>query len=99
MSSKLSELTNIINVIDNNIISMEISINIIFFLFKTNPNIPIKKRKSKWDFCFVTNDNRERVIKGIEKSVGRFFLYSIDANPEWEMQEKLMEIGKRYHLG
>lgn len=20
-------------------------------------------------------------------------------NPEWEMQEKLMEIGKRYHLG
>ncbi len=67
--------------------------------YKIKNNIPIKKRKSKWDFCFVTNDNRERVIKGIEKSVGRFFLYSIDENPEWEMQEKLMEIGKRYHLG
>ena len=67
--------------------------------YKIKNNIPIKKRKSKWDFCFVTNDNRERVIKGIEKSVGRFFLYSIVENPEWEMQEKLMEIGKRYHLG
>jgi len=42
-SSKLSELINIKNVIANNIISMEISINIIFFRFKTNPRIPIKK--------------------------------------------------------
>ena len=39
----LSELINIRNVIDKSIISMEISINIIFFLFNTNPKIPIKK--------------------------------------------------------
>ena len=44
MSSKLIELNNIKNVIDSNIISMEISINITFFLFKTKPNIPIKNR-------------------------------------------------------
>ena len=44
ISSKLSELINIKNVIDNNIISIDININIIFFLFKTNPNIPIKNK-------------------------------------------------------
>src|ERR1700709_2189805 len=44
ISSKLSELTNIKNVIDNNIISIEISIKIIFFLFKTKPSIPIKNK-------------------------------------------------------
>src|ERR1700712_1871161 len=43
ISSKLNELINIKNVIANNIISIEISINIIFFLFKTKPKTPIKK--------------------------------------------------------
>ena len=43
ISSKLSELIYIKNVIANNIISIEISINIIFFLFNTKPNIPIIK--------------------------------------------------------
>ncbi len=43
ISSKPREPTNIKNVIANNIISIEISINIIFLLFKTKPNIPIKK--------------------------------------------------------
>ena len=28
-----------------------------------------------------------------------YFLFSIDDNPEWEMQEKLMLIMNRYHLG
>lgn len=42
-SSMFNELTKIRNVIDNNIISMHISINIIFFLFSTKPKIPIKK--------------------------------------------------------
>ena len=43
ISSKLSEANKIKNVIANNIISIEISISIIFLLFKTNPSIPIKK--------------------------------------------------------
>lgn len=43
ISSKLSELTSIKSVIAKSIISIEISIKIIFFLFKTNPRIPIKK--------------------------------------------------------
>ena len=28
-----------------------------------------------------------------------YFLFSIDENPNWEKQELLMNIGKRYHLG
>lgn len=48
---------------------------------------------------FVTDENRDRVIKSIIKSVGNFFLYSLDENPDWDMQEKLMTIGERFHLG
>lgn len=28
-----------------------------------------------------------------------FLLFSIDENPNWDMQEKLMEVASRYHLG
>jgi len=38
-----SELTNIRKVMAKSIISIEISIKIIFFLFNTNPKTPIKK--------------------------------------------------------
>ena len=62
-------------------------------------NIPKNMRKNDWDSMFVTDQNRERVIDGIEKSVGRFFLYSIDDNPNYEKQEELSSIGTRYHLG
>ena len=41
---KLNEAKKIKNVIANNIILIEISISIIFILFKTNPSIPIKKK-------------------------------------------------------
>ena len=44
MPSKVNKLADIKRVIANNIISMDISIKIIFFLFKTNPKIPIKNR-------------------------------------------------------
>ena len=37
----------IIAFIDSNIISIEISINIMFFLFKTKPKIPIKNKISE----------------------------------------------------
>ena len=54
MSSKLREFINIKNVIDNNIISIEINIKIIFFLFKTKPKIPIKNSNSdKFIILFI----------------------------------------------
>jgi hypothetical protein len=59
-------------VIDNNIISIEISIKIIFFLFKTKPSIPIKNKiKDKFivknnsifnDFASKRNRTFTRVI-------------------------------------
>lgn len=53
----------------------------------------------KWSYSFVTDENREKVISGIKSTVGEFLLYSKDDNPDWDMQEKLMQIGERYHLG
>ena len=47
----------------------------------------------------VNDKNRDKIIKGLEETIGRFFLYSLDDNPNWDYQEKLMDIGHRYHLG
>lgn len=30
---------------------------------------------------------------------GTYLLYSLDDNPDWDMQEALWQIGSRYHLG
>ena len=46
LSLKLNELINTNNVTANNIISMLIINNIIFFLFKINPKIPIKNKNN-----------------------------------------------------
>jgi hypothetical protein len=58
-----------------------------------------KDPEDKWNYSFVTDENREKVIQGIKNTIGNFLLYSKNDNPDWDMQEKLMEIGRRYHLG
>lgn len=45
------------------------------------------------------NDHREKIIDALDPKRKMFFLFSIDQNPNWEMQEKLMMIMSRYHLG
>src|SRR6187402_2225898 len=82
ISSKLSELINIKNVIANNIISIEISINIIFFLFKTKPKIPIKKSiKDKFIVCFIFINNILLVfrlaLEKKEENVGNSIFYEL----------------------
>lgn len=62
-------------------------------------NLPEDEKTHDWDSGFTVDSNRKRVIKAIEETTGRFFLYSIDENPDWEYQEKLSDIGTRYHLG
>lgn len=47
----------------------------------------------------VLEDNKDRIIKAIDPNNQLWFLYSIDENPDWDMQEELMTIGTRYHLG
>lgn len=57
------------------------------------------KEKRKYFGTFVVNENRERVIKAIKETVGNYFLYSLDENPNYEKQEELEQIATRYHLG
>jgi hypothetical protein len=45
-SSKLNELIKTRSVTASNIISMEMIIRIIFFLFKINPKIPVKNKNN-----------------------------------------------------
>jgi hypothetical protein len=47
----------------------------------------------------VTEENKEEIIKKLDPKGETYFLYSLDENPNWENQEKLMMIGERYHLG
>lgn len=55
--------------------------------------------KRKYHGSFVVNENRERVINAIKETVGNYFLYSLDENPNYEKQEELEQIATRYHLG
>ena len=53
-----------------------------------------------WHFGrFVTDKNREEIINKLCPNKNMWFLFSIDENPNWDMQEKLMNIAERYHLG
>jgi hypothetical protein len=47
----------------------------------------------------ITKENKEEYSKRLDPNGTMFFLFSLDENPDWEMQEKLMEIADRYHLG
>ena len=42
---------------------------------------------------------REKLLQIIDPENKTWLLYSIDENPNWDCQEKLMQIGTRYHLG
>lgn len=48
---------------------------------------------------FIESLGIDEIIHRIDPDKSLYFLYSIDENPNWEMQEKLETIGKRYHLG
>ena len=50
-------------------------------------------------YRFVTSENKEKIINGLSPNKDMYFLFSIDENPNWEMQEELMAIATRYHLG
>lgn len=47
---------------------------------------------------FVTESNKEYILSKLDPERKLYFMYSLDENPDWDMQEKLMEIGQRYHL-
>ena len=47
------------------------------------------------NFVFDTREEAEL----LDPNGQIFLMFSIKDNPNWDMQEKLMEIGTRYHLG
>lgn len=55
--------------------------------------------KEKWRSSFVTEENYQEIVNKLDPERKMYFLYSLDENPDWDMQEKLMNIGERFHLG
>jgi hypothetical protein len=55
--------------------------------------------KNKWDSAFVTKENFEEIKNKLDPNRTMFFLFSLDDNPNWEMQKQLSSIMNRYHLG
>ena len=42
---------------------------------------------------------RKRILDGIDPERRMYFMFSKQQNPNWDYQEKLMDIMDRYHLG
>lgn len=55
--------------------------------------------KQNEDYSFITKENFEEMKKKLSPNNDMFFLFSKDDNPNWDYQDKLMNIGYRYHLG
>lgn len=59
----------------------------------------LKNKKNKWSRSFVTKENHKEILNKLDPERKMYFLFSKDENPNWEMQEQLMTIGERFHLG
>jgi hypothetical protein len=55
------------------------------------------KKNHGWNFVY--SGNREKIIKGIDPTNTKYFMFSIEENPNWEMQEELWSVMDRFHLG
>jgi hypothetical protein len=62
-------------------------------------NLPHDPNARWQNTSFVTEDNFEEIKNKLDPNRTMYFLFSKDENPDWEMQEKLEMIMKRYHLG
>jgi hypothetical protein len=58
-----------------------------------------KKSDCEWDRDFVTENNYTEIINKLNPNHDMWFLFSFDENPNWELQEQLMCVADRYHLG
>lgn len=53
----------------------------------------------KWFHTDISSEGLKTIANKLDPHGKIFLLYSIDDNPNWEMQENLISIGRRYHLG
>ena len=55
------------------------------------------------EYIFIRDDfvtkYRDRLIESIDPDGKMFFMFSLDENPNWDMQKSLESIMTRYHLG
>jgi hypothetical protein len=69
--------------------------------FETEPSIFYKNfdkfGKEQYWYGDISDEGYRIVREALPKNM--YFLFSIDENPNWEMQESLENIGIRYHLG
>jgi hypothetical protein len=55
--------------------------------------------KNKWDQSFVTEENFEEIKNKLDPNREMYFLFSLDDNPNWDMQEQLESFMDHHHLG
>ena len=55
--------------------------------------------KEQWFYPDIKEEIIPTIVKQLDPDNSIYLLFSKDENPDWDMQEQLMEIGIRYHLG
>lgn len=55
--------------------------------------------KEQWFYPDIKEEVIPTIAKQLDPDSSIYLLFSKDENPDWDMQEKLEEIGIRYHLG
>ena len=56
-------------------------------------------RNNEYYYSRISSKGYDAIRKTLDPNGKIFLLYSIEDNPDWDMQEALMSIGRRYHLG
>ena len=56
-------------------------------------------RNNEYYYSRISSKGYDAIRKTLDPNGKIFLLFSIDDNPNWDMQEALMSIGERYHLG
>lgn len=58
-----------------------------------------KSIDSEWVWLKKTDEALKKIAEKIDPQGKMYMLFSIDENPNWDYQEKLMYVAERYHLG
>ena len=56
-------------------------------------------RNNEYYYSRISSKGHDAIRKTLDPNGKIFLLFSHDDNPDWDMQEALMSIGGRYHLG
>lgn len=57
------------------------------------------RNDSDWWYANISDRGLRKAAEHLDPDGTIFMLFSLDENPNWDYQEKLSDIGQRYHLG